>query len=213
MKNKIIQGDCIEVMKEMSNKSIDLMITDPPYNAKDIGPNQRKYSLGEMCLPLPEYKKFCRNWFKEARRVSKRLLFTPGIANITYYPQPTWVLCWHKPAAVSYNRMGGYNAWEPVFFYGKMPKGKRVGQDYIKVNTFNSKKGPEADHPCPKPTELWGQLVEKFSKKGELVGDCFLGSGTTAVVTKKLNMNYLGIELNGDYIKIANERLRQNNLL
>ena len=129
--NKIIQGDCIEIMKTMGDKSVDLILTDPPYNAKNIGPNERKYSVGTMQLPLSEYKKFCKDWFREALRVAKTIVFTPGITNMCYYPQPTWALCWHKPAAVSFNRFGGFNAWEPIFVYGKVAKGKRLGQDYI----------------------------------------------------------------------------------
>jgi hypothetical protein len=68
---KIILGDCIKEMKKMADKSVDLILTDPPYNAKNIGPNKREYSLGKMQLPLAEYKKFCRDWIKEALRVAK----------------------------------------------------------------------------------------------------------------------------------------------
>lgn len=96
--NRIICGDALEELKKLGSKSIDLILTDPPYNAKNIGPNQRVYSLGQMSLPLKEYKKFCRSWFKEAIIVSKRLVFTPGIANMCFYPQPKWAICWHKPA-------------------------------------------------------------------------------------------------------------------
>ncbi len=123
--NKTYHGDCLELMKELPDKSVDLVLTDPPYNAKDIGPNNRKYNSGIMCLPPEEYKKFCKNWFKEVMRISDNIVFTPGIANTHNYPQPYWQICWHKPAAVSYNRMGGYNAWEPIFIYGK-PASKSI---------------------------------------------------------------------------------------
>ena len=209
--NKIYQGDCLEVMKDFPDKSIDLVLTDPPYNAPNIGPRQRVYSKGTMKLPLGEYKKFCKNWLKEARRVGKNVVFTSGIANICFYPQPYWILCWHKPAAVSFNRMGGFNAWEPILIYGK-PK-RRIGQDYILCNTLNLRKGPEQDHPCPKPLELWKWLVDKFSEEGETILDPFLGSGTTAVACKLLKRNFIGIEINPEYIKIARQRLRQSILL
>lgn len=209
--NQIICGDDIEEMKKMPDKSIDLVLTDPPYNAPNIGPHSRVYSKGTMKLPLKEYKKFCKDWLEEARRVGKSVVFTSGIANICFYPQPYWILCWHKPAAVSFNRMGGFNAWEPILIYGK-PK-KRIGQDYILCNTLNLTKGPEKDHPCPKPPELWKWLVDKFSKENEIILDPFLGSGTTAVAAKQLKRNFIGIEINPEYVKIAKNRLRQKILI
>jgi len=206
--NKIICGDCLEVMKDFPDKSIDLILTDPPYNAENIGPNQRIYSKGKMRLPEKEYKKFCKDWFKEAQRISDRIVFTPGIANTHFYSQPFWQICWHKPAAVSFNRMGGYNAWEPIFIYGKPPKGKRIGQDYKLQNTLNLTPGICREHPCPKPLPLWEWLVDKFSNKNEIILDPFIGSGTTAVACKRLKRNFIGIEINPDYCKIAEERLR-----
>src|SRR3990167_5465679 len=110
--SEIITGDCIEVMKTFEDQSFDLCLTDPPYNAKSIGTNARVYSLGQMQLPEKEYRTFCKAWFKEARRICKTIVFTPGIANTHNYPQPFWQIVWHKPAAVSFNRMGGYTAWE-----------------------------------------------------------------------------------------------------
>lgn len=208
----IIQGDCLEVMKTFPDKSFDLVLTDPPYNAKNIGPNARTYSVGTMQLPIEEYKQFCADWIKEALRISHRVVFTPGIANVCYYPQPDWIACWHKPAAVSFNRFGGFNAWEPVFLYGKIPKGKRLPQDYFLVNTLNFTKGPEKGHPCPKPLELMRILVNTFSLEGEKVMDPFLGSGTTAVAAKSLDRIYAGIEMNPEYIEIARKRLSQQQL-
>lgn len=211
MKNKIICGACLEVMKDIPNNSIDLVLTDPPYNAKDIGPNKRVYSKGTMQLPLKEYKAFCRAWFREAKRISKNIVFTSGISNVCFYPQPYWIICWHKPAAVSFNRMGGFNAWEPILIYGKTKA--KIGQDYILFNTLNFKKGTEAYHPCPKPLELWKWLVEKFSNENDLILDPLLGSGTTAVAAKHLKRNFIGIEINPDYCKIARDRLRQEILI
>ena len=209
MINQVIWGNCLEVLKNFPDESIDLMLTDPPYNAKNIGPQQKKYSVGPMQLPNKEYRKWCKDWFKEAKRVSKRLVFTPGIANICNYPQPDWVIAWHKPAAVSFNRFGGFNAWEPIFLYGKIPKGKHLKQDYILCNTENLRKGVESDHPCPKPIKLWEKLVDIFSNEKEIIGDCFMGSGTTALVAKMLGRKFISIEISEKYCKIADDRLRQ----
>jgi len=211
--DKVIQGDCLDVMKEIPTGYVDFILADPPYNSKKIGPQEKVYSQGIMKLPEADYRKFCFEWFKEAQRLSSVIVLTPGIANISNYPQPYWIICWHKPAAVSFNRMGGFNAWEPVFIYGKPAKGKRLGQDYILFNTLNLKKGSESGHPCPKPLGLWKWIVDKFSEKGSVILDPFLGSGTTAVAAKQLGRHYIGIEINPDYCRIAEERLAQEMLL
>lgn len=174
--DKVIHGDCIEVMMDIPSKSVDLVLTDPPYNCPDIGPHHKKYDTGSMQLPPNEYKKFCWEWFRECRRISNRIIFTPGIRNTHNYPQPTWQICWYKPAAVSYNGVGGFNVWEPIFCYTEATgrnskprikaKGLRLQNDVIECNTKNFTKGWEKDHPCPKPYPLWARLVEIFSVGG-----------------------------------------------
>lgn len=83
--NKIICGDSFEVMKEIPDQSVDLVLTDPDYNAKSIGRLKKQYIGRSGPLPVDEYKKFCEKWFKEAHRIGKNVVFTPGIANICYY--------------------------------------------------------------------------------------------------------------------------------
>ncbi len=199
-------------MKQMADKSVDLILTDPPYNAKNIGPNGRTYSVGQMQLPEREYKKFCKAWIKEALRVGKTVVFTPGISNICYYPQPRWVICWSKPQAVSFNRFGGFNVWEPIFVYGSIAKGKRLPRDLIEVGIRNLDSGPQKNHPCPKPPPLMDFLVDKFSNEGDTILDPFNGSGTTVLSAKKLGRDYTGIDINPAYNKIAELRLAQEML-
>jgi site-specific DNA-methyltransferase (adenine-specific) len=207
MEYKVVCLDGIIGMQGIPDKSIDLVLTDPPYNAKNIGPHKRVYSLGTMAMPPEVYADFCRRWFKEAQRITDTIVFTPGIGNICLYPQPTWVICWHKPAACSFSRLGGYNAWEPIFVYGKPTK--RIGQDYVLYNTFNFKKGEERNHPCPKQFDLWTWLVLNFSEEGDNVCDPFSGSGTTAVACKQQNRGSINYEINPEYCRIANKRLEQ----
>ena len=203
--NKIIEGDCLEILKDFPDNCVDLVLTDPDYNAKDIGPNKRKYDICPM--QKDDYVGFCEKWFKLANRISKAIVFTPGIANTHYYPQPFWQICWHKPAAVSFNRMGGFNAWEPIFTYGNVTKAK-LGQDYILCNTLNLKKGPESEHPCPKPLPLILKLVEHFSQSDNLILDPFCGSGTTCVAAKILGRRYIGIDISEKYCEISRMRLK-----
>jgi len=200
----IYHGDCREILPRLD--TTDLILTDPPYNAANIGPNHRVYQGSIMQLPADQYIKFCSDWFTQTK--AKRTVFTPGIANTHNYPQPKWQLCWHKPASVSFNRMGGFNAWEPVFVYGDTKK-VRIGKDYLLYNTLNFSKGAEKDHPCPKPITLWGYLLDKFLFEGETVIAPFLGSGTTAFVAKSRGKKCIGIEIEEKYCEIAAKRLSQ----
>ena len=200
----IIHGDCREILPKL--EKVDLVLTDPPYNAKNIGPNQRVYEGTVMQLSDEDYLKFCLDWFKLVKPKSESIVFTPGIANTHNYPQPKWQLCWHKPASVSFNRMGGFNAWEPIFVYGNT-KEARFGQDYLMFNTLNFTKGDERNHPCPKPLSLWQYILGNF--EGEVL-DPFLGSGTTAVAAKKLNRHCIGIEIEEKYCEIAAKRCSQS---
>lgn len=78
---------------------------------------------------------------------------------------------------------------------------------------MNFGKGPEKNHPCPKPLDLMKFLVDKFSLEDELVFDPFLGSGTTVVAAKQLGRKYFGMDIIESYVKIAEDRLRQDILL
>ncbi len=193
--NKIINGDCLEVMKSIPDKSIAMVLTDPPYGiGKDYGNNS-----DEM---------FNKEWFEEAKRVSHGMGFTPGIVNMFKFPQPDWVMCWYKPGAMSRTKYG-FNSGEPILIYDLPPSTKEP--DVIRSPiTFQKEVG---NHPTPKPIELFKKMVLRFTKPGDVVLDPFLGSGTTAKACHELGRNYIGIEINPDYCKIAEQRLKQQVLL
>jgi DNA modification methylase len=67
-------------------------------------------------------------------------------------------------------------------------------------------------HTTPKPLSLIKKIIRASSKEGQIVLDCFMGSGTTALACKELNRRYIGFEINPQYIDICNKRLSQNNL-
>lgn len=203
----LIHGDCIEEMENYGDKHFDLCLTDPPYNAKNIGKQKKVYKDSVMQLPIKDYIKFCEQWFAQAFRVSKTLVFTPGIANMCYYPQPDWAICWSKPSAVSFNRFGGFNVWEPIFIYGKCAKGKRLNRDLIMNDIMNFNKGIQTQHPCPKQIGLIKKLCDLFSLNGDLVLDPFMGSGTTAIAALDQGKKFTGIEKIKDYFELSKRRI------
>lgn len=184
-------GDCLEILPTLPK--VDAVITDPPYG---IG---FKYESHDDDPSI--YSDWIKKWFALLREKSGLIGISPGIWNLMLWPQPTWVLCWYKPAAMGFGGVG-VNNWEPFLLYGKPP------------NRFNDVfKAPIiADkfldgHPCPKPVEWGNQLVGKLTKEAQSVLDPFMGSGTTGVACMNLGRKFIGIEIEPKYFDIACERI------
>jgi DNA modification methylase len=176
---------------------VDVIITDPPYTSGDIG--KRHIDSG--------FEKPADDWITPMFQLSQTIAVSPGIANIWQYPPARWVLCWYKPGAPSFNKLGGYNAWEPILVYGK-PRGK-FGQDTFEQVPLNFKRGLEKEHPCAKPVNLWAWLLTGMTKPGDTIFDPYLGSGTTAVCAKRLGRKCIGIEIKEQYCEISAKRVQQ----
>jgi site-specific DNA-methyltransferase (adenine-specific) len=193
MKIDLIHGDCLEEMKKIPDGSVDLVLTDPPYG---LNIEYSQYEDTEENLQFLVDK-----FIPEARRIAKRVVVFPGINNIWKYPKADWVACWFYGTTGSWGKIG-YNSWQPMLFYGK--NNRRYGLDTIKYSKME-KRYP--GHPCSKPLGLMEQLVARFSDEREIVLDCFMGTGSTGVACKKLNRNFIGIELDETYFNIAKERI------
>ena len=207
----IYHGDCFEVLPTLVLGSVDLVLTDPDYNGKDIGVRKGNYSDGvKVKLDDDTYKVWCQEWFRLVSCLTDRIAFTSGIRNAWNYPPPKWMLAWYKPGAVCYNAFGGFNIWEPVLVYGKGPK---VVQDAYESTPLNLTKQSWSDHPCPKHPGFWRWVLAQVGRPGETVLDPFLGSGTTARVAKDLGLKCIGIELEERWCEMAVKRLAQGVLL
>ncbi len=202
----IYLGDCMEILPELPE--VDLVLTDPPYLAKDIG-RDKKLPLINGTLSEVDYSKFCKEWFSLCLEKTERIVFTPGIVHIWEYPQAKWVMCWNKPGAINFNKFGGFNAWEPILVYGKMAKGKGIPLDVFTFPSNNFSTGPEIDHPCPKNPLLWKKLIEMFTEKGDVILDPMGGAGTTSWGCKILGRKSIVIEIEEKFCEIIVTRLKQ----
>jgi len=195
-RNKIYCMDCLEGMRQLEDKSVDLVLTDPPYG-----------------VGMAKWDKYIEldGWFYECERIGKQLIFTPGIRNIYNYPKPKWILSWVKQGSSQRNDTGGFNHWEPLLYYGN----RRIMVDTFVlpmlqgIHNIGDISISEMIHPCPKPLKLFYWLVDRLTDVGDLVVDPFLGSGTTAVACKQLGRDFIGFEINQEYVDIANKRLEQ----
>ena len=205
--NRILLGDCIQVMGQMPMESVDCILTDPPYVCRFQSRDGRTVvndDRDDWLIPA----------FTQMYRVLK-----PDRFVVSFYG-------WHKVDAF-------FAAWKSAGFrpVGHLVFAKRYASKeryvaYTHESAYLLAKGNPAKphmmlrdvlgweytgnerHPTEKPLTAMMLLVEAFSKPGDLVLDPFVGSGTTAVAAKKLGRRYIGIDIEPVYAQQAQERVR-----
>ena len=206
---QLILGDCLEEMKKIPDKSIDLVLTDPPYG---IGYEYLTYKdTKENLIEL------IKGFVPEVLRIAKRVAIFSGVQNICLYPQSDWVMSYSWNTTATYGKMG-YNQWQPLLFYGKDIKGFGSVNGILKSDSIKLSGGasigflskfPKGKHPCPKPEIIIKKLITRLSNENEVIIDPFMGSGTTGVACKELGRNFIGIEIDPKYFEIAQRRINQ----
>jgi site-specific DNA-methyltransferase (adenine-specific) len=194
---RLIHGDCLEILPTLATGSVDAVVTDPPYN---VGLNYNSTNDNRS-----NYREWCLAWFAELKRICNGpIAISVGQSNLSLWASiapPSWWLAWWKPAAMG-RCVVGFNNWEPIALYGKTKK------QVCDVIMASIKPDPDLEgHPCPKPLS-WGlKQVEMLSNEGEMILDPFLGSGTTGVACLKAGRNFIGIEKDETYFKVAERRI------
>ena len=214
--NKVIYADCMDPevgLPSLPDNSIDLSITDPPYNKGFNGYNgfkgsyhtrkkKIKYYSDEM--GSEDYSNWCESWFNELKRICKTIIISVGITNLNLWYNIT------DPNDIFYgiNRMGAFgsgiavfNKVEPWLFYGKCKQ-----QFTQNIFLYSRKEKHDCIHPCPRSIRVIENIIHHL--KPESVIDPFMGSGTTAEVCTKLGIPWLGYEINEVYSQDINKRLK-----
>jgi len=181
------------------DKQFNLSLTDPPYNI------DRKYNSYNDSKPAAEYEKWCKDWFNELLRVCETVVMTVGYKNLKFWinQNPKHIIIWHKPNQQSPSPLGGFNAYEPILFWGKLQK--RIGHDIFKHNIAMCQ--DRAWHDCPKDLPTWIKLLDMIAVEGMNILDPFAGSGTTGIACHKLKMNFTGYEIDKTYYDKACKRI------
>ncbi len=204
---KIINSDCLEVMKQMPDKCVDLVLTDPPYGIGEAAKaNERRGVLAKA----KNYGK--ANWdneipskeiFDEVLRISKNQIIWGGNYFVEYLKNsPCW-LVWDKD-----NGLNDFADCELAWtsFPTAVRKFKWRWQGMLQ-EVMGDKEIRQ--HPTQKPQPLMEWCLENYSEPDALILDPFLGSGTTAVAAKKLGRRWIGIEISKEYCTISEQRLKQ----
>jgi len=234
---QLYHGDCLEIMKDIKDKSVDMIFTDPPY-----GTTQNKW---DIIIPFTEMWSKIKKLRKDTTPI---IMFSDG--KFTPYLQMSNInefkydLVWNKKSTTGFlnaNKMPLRQHEKINIFYKKLPtynpqmrEGKlrsKGGKKFANngcygsfnempkeiynmyhptsIKTFSNANQKDKQHSTQKPIELLEYLIKTYTNENELVLDFTMGSGTTGVACKNTNRNFIGIELDENYYKIANERINQ----
>jgi site-specific DNA-methyltransferase (adenine-specific) len=217
MINAVVCGDCLEGMKMIPDKSIDLVLTDPPYGMNyqsSWRTASDKFSKIDNDVSLEWIRPFLIESYRVLKDNTHLYLFCNDYAISDFRKELELVgftakrtLVWVKNNHTSGDLEGDYgNKTEFVLF---AHKGRRRLNGSRETNVLSFNRVSELKHPTEKPTKLCGYLVGKSSNQGDLICDPFMGSWTTARACKDLGRDFIGFELSEEYCKIGEKRLAQ----
>lgn len=242
--NRITQGDCLTLLRQVPDNSIDVTFADPPFNLR------KKYNSTNDRLALQEYLAWCELWLSEMVRVTKPTgsIFVHNIPKwLTYYAAflnkiayfRHWI-SWDAPTSPMGKTLqpGHYG----ILFYAKdlnqnkfyeiryphkrcrkcgylhkdyggkkgllHPFGPLLSDVWTDIHRIKHNKYRD-EHPCQLPIHLLERIILMSTDEGDIVLDPFSGTGTTAIAAKRLGRKYIGFELDEEYVRISEKRLRQ----
>ena len=214
-------GDCLELMKDIPDGSVDLVLTDPPYMIETVGAGIYKRADKQYVKELDGIKDgFDEKVLDEICRVMKKInvyLFCSQkqiIPLIDYFVKKkncNWnILSWHKSNPVPACGNKYLTDTEFVLFFRE--KGVKIYGEYetkftYYVTPLNQKDKKQYEHPTIKPIKILQNLIVNSTLENGVVLDCFMGSGSTGVACVNTNRRFIGIELDNKYFEIAKQRI------
>jgi DNA modification methylase len=222
-------------MKQIDGESVDLIITDPPYNLGNFM-RGRQTNLKQMRenffgaagwddLAYDEWAEQMDRFFAEAHRVTKKkgamvmfmsLMKVETVVKIAakhhFYYKTTGV--WHKrnpmPRNMNLHFINSVEGWIYLINDGKtgtFNNNNKALHDFIETSVSPAGEKGHGKHPTQKPEGLIQHFVEVLTNPGDVVLDPFMGSGTAGVVSKRLGRPFIGIELDPHYYEFAKQRI------
>ncbi len=236
--SKIAKGDCEDLMLNIESKSVDLILTDPPFNLGSFmhkrGTNLVKMRENQFAyagwddLEYEEWLMKMSAFFKQSNRILRKkgslLLFMSlmkieSIINLAeqnnfYYKT---VGIWHKtnpmPRNMNLQFVNSTEAW--VYFINEGTTGtfnneSKVLHDFVESSLTTKNEKKFGKHPTQKPLSILNRFTKVLSNEGDIVCDPFMGSGSTGVSCEINNRQFIGIELDEEYYNISKNRIQNS---
>jgi len=239
---KLIKGDCLEVMKDLKDRTFNCIIADPPWN---INYGYDRYVDSKKDA---DYILWSKKWFTEVKRLMQHHASFYLIMGDKYVAElkviceslglqiSQWLIWYYTFGRA--RKTGFTKAHHHLLQFGILPAYPRFYSKGIRVESVRQKmgdkracdKGKTPDdvwtfpricgtfkermkwHPCQLPEKLVERIILSTTREGETVLDPFAGSGTTLSVCKKLKRNCVGIELSDNYCAGIVERVGKDNI-
>lgn len=228
--NKVTQGDCLGIMRQIPSKSVDMILCDLPYGTtackwdaiipfdalwteyeriiKDNGAivltSSQPFTTSLIASNMNLYR-YSLIWEKEQGvnflMAKKQPLKVHEDINVFYKKQPTYNPQMTKGKPYTSGKGTSGEVTGHVTKVQTKNEGTRYPRSVIKINRETGL------HPTQKPVALFEYLIKTYTNEGETVLDNCLGSGTTAVAAINTNRNFIGIEREPEYVEIANRRI------
>lgn len=229
----IYNGDCLEILPLMNEKSIDIVVTSPPYNkmeGKNAGKLVEAVVYDSFCdnMSESEYEENQINVLQELHRVLKddgsvfynhknRYFNERMVSPLEWLLQTDFEIrqeiIWNRKIA---GNIRGWRFWQvDERIYWLQKKGANRIELTPQIASLSSvweippQRKSETNHPCSFPIELAQRCLSVCDKKDSIVLDPYMGSGTTAIAAKRKGFHFIGCELSEKYIEIANNRIKE----
>lgn len=233
----LYNDDCIKRMQSIESRSIDCIITDPPYNLGNfmLSRNTNMVKMRENAFAYAgwdnmEYTEWINQmdlFLSECHRVLKKrgtLILFMSIIKVEsviklaernkFYYKTTGI--WHKtnpmPRNMNLQFVNSIECW--LYFINEGTSGTfnnqgKVIHDFLESSVCPISEKKFGKHPTQKPLSVMKRLVEYTTNEGDVVLDPFMGSGSTCVACSMLGRQSIGIEINEQYYNIARARIKQ----
>lgn len=232
----ILYGDCLVEMKSMNDGSVDLILTDPPYN---LGLFMKNRNAGIMRLrenyfgtagwddlEFCQWEEMMGKFFDECARVLRKggamIVFMAVIKVETivrlaqehgFYYKTTGT--WHKlnpmPRNMNLHFINSTECWVYLIHgahTGTFNNDGRAMHDFVETSVTPKSERVFGKHPTQKPIALMEHFVKTLTNPGDLVVDPFMGSGSVGVAALKNGRRFVGIDTNKDYVEISRKRIK-----
>jgi len=232
--DKIVCGDCLSIMRQIPDESIDLVVTSPPYNLKNSTGNGMKdgrggkwknaelvngYSHHNDNMPHEEYAKWQRECLNEMYRLIRedgaifynhKWRVQDGLLQdrqdiVSGFPIRQ-IIIWKRKGGINFNPGYFLPTYEVIYIIAK-PKFQLVPKANAHGDVWEFKQEMNNPHPAPFPVNLINRIIS--STYANIILDPFMGSGTTAIAALLNNRQYIGIEISPEYIELAESRIKE----